>query len=100
MHQDILEALQPRKKEIEFAGQKLVILEPSIAANLGMTGEEDAKEQSWKILIACVFDTDGKPVFTEEDIPALKQGGRWKIAPLIAAMNEVCGFDAVHEEKN
>lgn len=100
MHQDILEAIQRRKKEVKIGGRTLVVCEPAAAADLGLTGEEDTQERYWKILVACVLDEEGKPVFTAEDIPALKDGGRWKLAQLTTAINEVCGFDAEHEQKN
>lgn len=53
-----------------------------------------------EFVVRCTFDAEGRPAFTDQDIPALKAAPHVLKAPLLRAVARVNGFDAPAEEKN
>ena len=94
--------LRTREQAVELGGIKLHVRELESAADLLIQGEEKLPEGElgWRMLVMCTFGEDGKLAFSKDDIPALKASSKWKLAPLIQAVNKVNGFDGDAEAKN
>lgn len=83
----LLAAAAARQEEIEFHGIKVVVRElPSAADVEAFRTGEDAQ---FKWLTRCVFSLDGERVFSDEQIPQLKQSSRKKLMPLLMAVFRV-----------
>ena len=96
---DLLEAIQPREKEITLGGRKLVVRELSGEADT--SAMQDNQDLTWKLLVRCVFVAEsGEPAFTDKDIPALRRGAKLRVKPLVDAVIEVNGMDIEAEAKN
>ena len=95
---ELAAALQAREERIEFAGTLLLVRELETAADVAAFQQSD--DLQLKLVVRCVFDMQGAAVFTDEDIPALRAAGRLKLAPLMAAVTRVNGFDTEAEAKN
>jgi hypothetical protein len=95
---ELFEFLKAREERITIGGQTLVIKE--------MTGNADRKpltdgvDVDWKILVRCVFKEDGGQLFSDADIPKLKDSGTTKVGPLLKAVYRVNGLDVEAEAKN
>ena len=116
MLKDLEELLRAREQTVDLGPHKLVVRECASAADLvGDATQFDKETVSWRLLIACTFEAKlakeaegdnpavyeaGEPAFTADDIPALKASSKWKLGPLIAAVNKVNGFDVAAEAKN
>lgn len=95
---ELAAALQAREETIEFAGQKLLVRELETAADVAAF--QQAEDLQLKLVVRCVFDLQGAPVFTDEDIPELRRTSKKRFAPLLAAVNRVNGFDVDDSTKN
>ena len=91
-------ALAPMEEKVSIGGVELVVREMPHAADV--VALEDQTDLGYKILVRCVFDADGAPVFSDEDIPALKAAGKLKLAPLMKACNKVNGLLVEEAAKN
>ena len=98
MLKDLAEYLRPREERLAFAGRALVVRELESAADVAFMA--DNEDLSYKLLVRCVFDEAGAPVFTEADVVALKAGAKAKLLPLMEAVNRVNGFDTAGDAKN
>ena len=93
----IREALKLREERITVGGVKLLVREVTSAAEFAEMPREDF---GYQLVVKCVLDEAGAPVFTAEDIPALKNGSRAALLPLFVAVNRVNGLDAAENAKN
>lgn len=98
MLKDLLEVLRIREEQVELGGHKLVVRELQSAADVAALA--DNQDLGYKLLVRCVFDEAGAPAFTDDDIPALKAGSKSRLAPLMAAVTRVNGFDSEANAKN
>lgn len=98
MRDELLAALARREERVTIGGLKLVVREMENAADVA--GFEDGADYGYKLVVRCVFDEAGAPVFTDDDISALKGASRVKFLPVIAAVNRVNGIDVEGEVKN
>jgi hypothetical protein len=98
MKDELLAAFAPQEERIEVAGRKLVVRELTAAADTAAF--HDNVDMSWKLLVRCVFDGKGNPVFTDDDIPALKKSGKVKLKPVSDAVLRVNGYNTGELEKN
>ena len=96
--EDILAVLAPRQEEVEFAGKKVFVRELDCAGD--MPAAERALDFSLALIVHCVTDAEGKPIFADEDLQKLRQSARRRIKPLIDAVMRVNGFDVKAEAKN
>lgn len=96
MNEALLKYFGPRKEELTLAGgQYYVCTLPDSAAVF-----EPGADTLWQFVTRCTFDAEGKPAFTDDDIPVLKATPYVLIAPLLRAIERVNAFDAVAEVKN
>ena len=98
MLKELEELLRSREQTVELGPHKLVVRELASAADL--TDAPGGEDLAWLLLVRCTFAEDGSPAFTAGDIPALKAASKWKLGPLIAAVNRVNGFNVEAEAKN
>lgn len=98
MYRDLAEFLRPREERLSFAGRTLVVRELESAADVASMA--DNVDLAYKLMVRCVFDEAGAPVFTEADVPALRSGAKAKLLPLMEAVNRVNGFDTEGDSKN
>lgn len=98
MRDQLLAFLAPREERITVEGESLIVREMGTAADA--QAFRDGKDATYKFIVRCVFDAEGNPVFTDEDIPALKRASKLKMAPIISAVNRVMGFDLEDDVKN
>lgn len=98
MHDDILAAIRPREEPVTVGGLKLVVREMAHAADVASF--DDNADLTYKLVVRCVFDEAGAPVFTDDDIPALKAAAKVRLAELVAAVTRVNGFDLAGNAKN
>lgn len=97
MLQDLLEAIKPREERVELAGHVFLVRELSSAAEFaGVAGDPDI---FFRLVVACTFDEAGARALTSDDIPALREGSRKKLAPLLSAVQRVNGLDTEDEVK-
>lgn len=97
MLKELQEALKGREEAVEIGGHKLVVRELPSAADV-ISG--DGEDVGFQMIVRCTFDEEGKQVFTDADIPALRLASKWKFAPLMTAVNRVNGFDQEQNAKN
>ena len=98
MREEIIAALAVREEAFELGGRKLFARELASAADVAAF--VDNEDLGYKLLVRCVFDEAGNPVFTDEDIPALKASAKSRLAPALRAVNRVNGFDVEDSVKN
>lgn len=98
MLDDILSAIKPREEKVELGGHTLTVR--GLASAADVTAMQDNADLTYKLVVRCVFDAEGRPVFTDAHIPSLKGGAKAKLAPLIAAVCRVNGFDVEGDAKN
>jgi len=98
MRTEIIAALAVREERFELAGKTLVARELASAADVAAFA--DNEDLAYKLLVRCVFTEAGEPVFTDEDIPALKASAKSRLAPATRAVNRVNGFDVEDSVKN
>ena len=98
MREEILAALAAQEEKVTVGGKQLTVRELGSAAD----GAPflDKTDVAYKLLTRCVFGDDDQPVFTDDDIPALKAGGKRKLMPLVNAVLRVNGLAAEEAEKN
>lgn len=94
----LLAALAPREETVEIAGQPVVVRELQSAADTEAL--RDQTDAQFKFLVLCCFAPDGSPCFDMADVPTLKASARKGLAPLLAAVARVNGFDVEGAEKN
>lgn len=95
--EELLKALAAREETVVLAGRTLVVREMDVAADV--TAFQDQADTVFKLITRCVFDADGKPVFQDSDIPALKKSASRKLMPVVEAVMRVNGMDAADNEK-
>lgn len=96
MRDAILKALAPDEEKFSFGGQTVLIREMDTAAEAEAMNEKP--DAAYRMLVRCVFDEAGRPVFTDEDIPALKKSSSRKLAQLllkVTSLNGMAGREAV-----
>jgi hypothetical protein len=94
----ILAALAPREEKLQFNGFDIVVRELPSAADV--EGFRDGADADYKWLVRCTFTAKGEPVFTDAQIPALKQTARAKLMPLLTAVFRVNGLLPDEAAKN
>lgn len=98
LREELLAFMAPREERVALGGIELVVKEWPMSADFGdFRGQTDSQ---YLFVVGCVFDDLGMPVFTTDDIPAIKAASSKKLMPLIAAVNRVNGFDIEDERKN
>lgn len=97
MRAELLKFLERREERVTLGGMVLVIREMPTAGEMSELAGEDS---GFRLVVRCVFDEDGAPLFTDEDIPVLKGLSKTKFSPVAAAVNRVNGWDAEAEVKN
>lgn len=95
---DLLEAIRRREETLTIGGVKLVVRELAKGVDVGPM--EDNVDLSYKLVVRSTFDEQGNPVFTDDDIPALKGGAKLALEPLFSAVSRVHGLDLGAETKN
>lgn len=103
MLKDLEELLRLREQTVGIGAHKFLVRELPSAASLVSKDEKqiDEDEASWRVFVRCVFDEKGvAPVFSDADIPTLKASSKWRLRPLVRAVNQVNGFDVEDEAKN
>lgn len=101
---EILEAIKVKREQFVFAGRKMICTEISVSQDLGLRilTDEDQKqieeELAYRLAVRCVhFDEGdpnaGEPVFTDDDIEALKAASKTTLLPLFAVVRRVNGLD-------
>lgn len=98
MRDKLLKHIAPREEKVVIDGDTLTVREMGTAADA--QAFRDKADMDLKFIVRCVFDAEGKPVFTDEDIPFLRSASRLKMLPIIEAVNRVMGFDVAEEVKN
>lgn len=95
----IASALQAREEKLQFAGMDLIVRELQTAADVGAF--RDGEDAQLKLVVRCVFLAENNaPVFSDEDIPLLRESGRKRFAPILEAVNRVNGLDLADNAKN
>ena len=62
---------------------------------------KDVTDSQYKFVVACVLDPATEtPIFTAEDIPALKAASSSRVLEVFSAVNRVNGFALEQEVKN
>lgn len=89
-----------RKSEtVEISGRKFVVRQVRRASEL--VELKDGEDGNYRMLVRCLFDEAGVPVFTDEDIPALREeASDINFIPLIQAIVRVNGLDVEDRAKN
>ena len=98
MHKSLKNFLAAREEPITVGDRRLVARELEAAADTAAF--LDQEDLSYKLIVRCVFEEDGSPAFTDDDIQTLKSGSRVKLQPLVDAVNRVNGLDVRAEAKN
>lgn len=98
MREDLIAALAPQKEAVEFAGQTLYAHELDCATDVPTEG--NPVDMSLKLVVLCIRDAAGQPVFGDADLAALKRSSRNRVKPLIDAVLRVNGFTVEAEAKN
>lgn len=102
MIKELEDLLRLREQKVEIGSLKFVVRELTSAATLISAEEKDVHpdEASWRVFVRCVFDESGVPAFSDADIPKLKASSKWRLRPLVKAVNQVNGFEVEDEAKN
>lgn len=98
MRDELLKFLAPREETIEIACVKCIVRE--VAQSADTSAFVDGTDVLYKFIVRCVFGADGKPAFTDDDIPALKAAGRVRLSELASAVGRVNGWDTADDVKN
>ncbi len=96
MRDSLLKFFAAREEKVVMAGETYFVrTKPDDAEPL-----KDGEDYTYQFLVRSTFDAEGKPAFTDEDIPALKAAPHILKARLLRAVAIVNGFDAETETKN
>lgn len=98
MREKLLAALAAREERIEIGGDAYIVREMETAADAAAFVDE--VDITYKMVVRCVFDLEGKQVFTDEDIPSLKKTAKSRFLPIFQAVQRVNGLDVPVVEKN
>lgn len=94
-----LECFKRREERVVVNGVTFIARELPTAADVAAL--RDGPDYSLKILVRCVFNEDGTPAFTDEDIPDIKEKtSLFRMAPLVQAVHRANGMDSEAEVKN
>lgn len=91
-------AVKPQEIKVAIGGVELVVRQMPTAADTEAL--RDGQDALYKFIVRCAFDADGQPVFTDDDIPALKAAAKTAMLPLIKAVSDVNGFGSEDTAKN
>jgi hypothetical protein len=98
-------ALKPKTKTVQIegageieVGQLTLSAVESLRAKLEKEGKKD--EFSLWLVVACVTDKKGKPIFDESDIAQLNESSAAMVEPIMKKALEVNGFLKAQDEKN
>lgn len=91
-------AVKPQEIPVTVGGAQLIVRQMPTAAD--SEALRDGVDSLYKFIVRCTFDADGNAVFTDADIPALKQAAKMAMLPLIKAVSQVNGFASEEQEKN
>lgn len=94
----LLAALAPREELLQFMGIDIIVRELPSAADV--EAFRDGADADYKWMVRCTFTTSGQQVFTDEQIPKLKQTARAKLMPLLSAVFRVNGLLPDEAAKN
>lgn len=94
----LLEAAKTAEQRVTIKGLVLVVRQLPTAADTEAL--RDGVDSLYKFMVRCTFDEAGAPVFSDDDIPALKATAKAVMAPLIKAVADVNGFNVEEQEKN
>lgn len=98
MRADLLAAIKPREEPVTLGPHKLVVRELAIAADV--VALQDNVDMTYKLAVRCVLDAaTGEPIWTDEDIPALKAGAKFAMLPVMEAVQRVNGLSIEDNEK-
>lgn len=98
MLKELAEFLRPREETVELGGQKITVREmATLEEFVSVSGK--GPDAIYTVIARCSYHADGKLVFSEADIEALKKLSKVKLLPLINAVNRVNGFDTEGDAK-
>lgn len=97
MLKEITDLLQPATEVVELGGRKIIFTEVPIDHPADEFFEKDVGNLN--LLIASARDEQGAPIFTADDIPALRKMGATKMRKLLATALKVNGFWLEENEK-
>lgn len=98
MREELLTFLARREERITLGGAPLIVRE--LTEEDDVAALADGVDTLFKYIVRSVFDEAGAPVFTDADIPRLKQAGRVRLRELAAAVGRVNGWLMEDEVKN
>ena len=89
-----------RKSEpLMIDGRKFTVRQVRSASEL--VEVKDSDEANYRLIIKCLCDEAGNPVFTDADIPALKEeASEINFLPVLRAIARVNGLDVEERAKN
>lgn len=93
----IQDALTLREEKVTLAGQELVVRELAVITEVP---EGERSDAFYRMMVACVFDPEGKPAFEVADLPAIKAASRRALRDVIEAVQRVNGLNVEAEAKN
>lgn len=88
MSKRLVELAELRQEEIEIAGEKITVREPSALQMIEHRSRrvKDSGEALAYLIHACCVDPDGKPLWTEAEALTLANGRQEVALPLINAI--------------
>lgn len=98
MRDEVMKFLAPREEKVKLGERTVIVRE--LGAAVDATALSEGGDAAWKFVVLCTFDADGSPVFTIDDVPALKASAKARVKSLVDAALRVNGFDEEHEIKN
>jgi hypothetical protein len=90
--------LTGREERIKLGDRFVIVRELHSAADLPQLAND--QNAGYVLLVRSVFEENGEPTFTDDDIPKLRIKSRRRLAPLLAATARVNGVDPETETKN
>jgi hypothetical protein len=97
MEANLIDALKTRQETVAIGGQNFVITEIEFAVDAAaLVNQQDGMLH---LLVACVRDEAGAPVFKTDDIAGMKTMSYLRMQQLIQAALRVNGFSAEDNEK-
>ena len=93
----LLAALAPREESVTIGGRVLTVRELSSASDTAAFVEDS--DITFKLLVRSVFNAQGEQVFSDPDIPQLKQSSMRGLKALIDSVLRVNGFNSEDNEK-
>lgn len=96
MDAELLKWFGSREERLTVAGREIVVKTLPEDAPAFKAGDDTL----YQFAVRCTFYEDGKPAFTDDDIPVLRKAPSVLTLPLFKALERVNGMDAFAEVKN